>query len=176
MFAGPTYHVSAAWFSHVFCLFGVKHTRDFVPTSASGVLLKLNCPSSTAYTDNFRLTLDVHSGFNMSCPCSINWHHSCMGQFGSRVPIPTRQGFFHVCMACSAALTRWSSGFMSWMLAFVDCINCWIFWLHWLSMTFSFGLKPLFMNFWYTSWNASSSEVSYWSCKAITKIALLLYS
>ena len=77
-----------------------------MPTGASGVLSKLNCPSNTAYVESFGFTCEMRSKLSVSCPCLMNWHHNWMGQFGSRVPIPESQCSFHVCIARSAALTR----------------------------------------------------------------------
>ena len=104
-FAGPMYQASRAWFCHVLRAFGSNRMSALVPTGANGVLLKLNCPSNTAYAESLGLTCETRSKFKVSCPCSINWHQSWIGQVGSRVPMPDSQCSFHVCIAHSAALT-----------------------------------------------------------------------
>jgi hypothetical protein len=72
--------------------------------------------------------------------CCAKWDHSWKGKFLSVMHKPLMKWFLKVCMARSAALTRWLYGSTSWMLQFFVVRNCLMGALAWLSVTLSVGV------------------------------------
>ncbi len=116
--------------------------RAFVPSGASGVLLKLKAPCTSWLADILRLQHKNRSIFKVSSTCGRNSSQSCRGQSWSTVAKAARKCSLKVAIACSAALALWLCGGTSWMLIFSDRIYLSTTVEHSLSITFNAGWYP----------------------------------
>ncbi len=134
--------------------------RAFVPSGASGVLLKLKAPYTSWLADIFGLQREKRSIFNVSSTCGRNSSQSWRGQSWSTVARAAMKFSLKVAIACSAALALWLCGGISWMLIFSNQIYLSTMVEHLLSITFNAGWYPRVHSISMTSLNAVIIAVS----------------
>ncbi len=128
--------------------------RAFVPSGASGVLLKSKVPYTSWLADFLGLQREKHSIFNVSSTCGRKSSQSWRGQSWSTVARAAMKCSLKVAIACSAVLARWLCGGTSWMLIFSNQIYLSTAVEHLLSITFNAGWYPRVRSTLMTSLNA----------------------
>jgi hypothetical protein len=116
--------------------------RAFVPSGASGVLLKLKAPYTSWLADILGLRHEKCSILKVSSTCGRNSSQSWRGQSWSTVARTAMKCSLKVAIAHSAVLALWLCGDTSWMLIFSDQIYLSTVVEHSLSITFHAGWYP----------------------------------
>ncbi len=128
--------------------------RAFVPSGASGVLLKLKAPYTSWLAYILGLQCVKRSIFKVSSTCGRNSSQSWRGQSWLTVARAAMKCSLKVAIACSAALALWLCGGTSWILIFSDQIYLSTAVEHLLSITFNAGWYPRIHSTSMTSLNA----------------------
>ncbi len=150
--------------------------RAFVPSGASGVLLKSKAPYTSWLADILGLWHEKLSIFNGSSTCGRNSSQSWRGQSWLTVARAAMKCSLKVAIACSVALAQWLCGGTRWMLIFSKQIYCSTAVEHSLSMMFNAGRLPRVHSTVMTSLNAVIIAVLVHVGMAWTMIALRLYT
>jgi hypothetical protein len=146
--------------------------RAFVPSGASGVLLKLKAPYTSWLADILELQREKHSIFNVSSTYGRNSSQNWRGQSWLTVERMAMKCSVKVAIACSVALALWLCGGTSWMLIFSDRIYLSTTVEHLLSITFNARWYPRVCSTSMTSLNAVIIEASVRVGMAWTMMAL----
>ena len=119
--------------------------------------------------------LDLQRMFRVVAAWFSKWSHKCVGHWLSVEHKPLMKWFLNVCMARSAAFTRWLAGSTNCHLQFcarryfLRRVNAW------LSVTLNVGLCPFPVSSVKILSNASIIVLSYTFAIGSAKIELVLY-